>query len=287
MGLSLDALSDVDAAFRVPSVALMAVSCGILLAGYGISAALWGRMVLDLGGPALPLGAAVRVYMVANLGRYVPGKVWQIAGLAMLGRQVGVPPPVAAGAAVAGQGISLVAATLVGFGTLFGGSGPLAGWGGWVGGALAAALVLVLAAPKVFRAFVGTFFRLARREPPEELSGVHAFRWLVAFVLNWVVYGLAFQFFVASFGFGGPVLPVVAAFPAAYVLGYLMIFAPAGIGVREGFLVIFLAPYMGVGEAGVLAALARVWTTAVEVVPAAVLWIRTPGGRGPEESPGA
>ena len=35
----------------------------------------------------MPVWTTVRVFMVANLGRYVPGKIWQIAGLAYLAKR--------------------------------------------------------------------------------------------------------------------------------------------------------------------------------------------------------
>lgn len=59
------------------------------------------------------------------------------------------------------------------------------------------------------------------------------------------------------------------AFAAAYVVGYLAVFAPAGAGIREGFLVLLLQPSMSAEAALVVALAARVWTTTVELVPAA------------------
>jgi len=52
------------------------------------------------------------------------------------------------------------------------------------------------------------------------------------------------------------------------------VFAPAGLGVREGFLIALLTSTIGVGAATALAAASRLWTTVVEVVPAAAFWTR-------------
>ena len=52
-----------------------------------------------------------------------------------------------------------------------------------------------------------------------------------------------------------------------------MVLAPAGLGPREGFLIIFLTPHLSAAPAGVLAIVARVWTTLVEVVPAGIFWL--------------
>ena len=69
--------------------------------------------------------------------------------------------------------------------------------------------------------------------------------WLVAgYAVYWVVTGLAFAALVASLY---PLAPsdvpvVVAAYAAAYAAGFLPSLTPAGLGVREGVLVVALAP---------------------------------------------
>jgi len=210
--------------------------------------------------------------MVANLGRYVPGKVWQIAGLVALARSRGVPGATATAAAVLGQGIALASATLVGFGSLW----ALADGAAWRW-ALPVVLVGGMAvglAPPVFHAVVGTWFRLAKTAEPEELAPARAVEWLLLGLGTWIVYGTAFWILVESLGFEVTLLPTASAFAAAYVLGYVMVFAPAGIGVREGFLVALMAPQLGAGAAGAVAVIARLWTTVIEVVPAAAFWTR-------------
>ena len=120
VGVDLARLGTLDSAEWRPRPALFLLSCMVLVVGYLWSASMWGRIVRDLGGPRLPVWTTVRVFMVANLGRYVPGKVWQIAGLAYLAKREGVHASVATGAAILGQGIALLGAVLVGMGVLVG-----------------------------------------------------------------------------------------------------------------------------------------------------------------------
>jgi len=273
VGWSLDQLGTVDPTLWTPEpLGLLAASL-LLFAGYAGSAVIWGRMVSDLGGPRLPGWTSVQLFMVANLGRYVPGKVWQIAGLAALARRRGVPASTATAAAVLGQGLALVAATAVGLGALVGGPTRLASWAPWAAAAVGAGVVLGLL-PPVFRRLAALWFRLARQEEPEGLGSLQALGWLALYGVNWVVYAVAFWMLVASLGVDAPLLPVASAFAAAYVLGYVMIFAPAGLGVREGFLVALLTPHLGPGPSGAAAVVARLWTTGVELVPAALFWVR-------------
>lgn len=271
-GLSLAALRSLDVSSWRPSAVRVAVSCVALFGGYVASGWLWGLIVRGLGGPRLPGAVSVRLFMVANLGRYVPGKVWQIASLVALGRARGVSAGTATAAAVLGQGIGLGSATLLGLGALW----PMADGAAWrwlLPLTLLAAPAVGLT-PPVFRALSTSWFRLARTDVPSKLRPSMAAGWLVAGLATWIVYAGAFWLFVGGLGLEVRLVPTASAFAAAYVLGYVIIFAPAGIGVREGFLVAMLAPQVGVAAAGTVAVAARLWTTLIEVVPAAVFWTR-------------
>jgi uncharacterized membrane protein YbhN (UPF0104 family) len=283
VGLGLADLAAVEGALWVPDPILLLAASLLLLAAYFVSAALWGLIVHELGGPRLPLGDSVRIFMIANLGRYVPGKVWQIAGLAALAKGRGVPPATAAASAVLGQGIALVAAAAVGMGALLGGPESYRRWG-LVGAAGVVAGVALLSIPAVFRRLAGAWFRLARTEAPADLGMLHGLRWLGLYAANWVLYGLSFWVLARSLGLDGGVIPLASAFAAAYVLGYAMVFAPAGLGPREGFLIVFLTPHVGAGPAGVVAVVSRLWTTVVELLPAGIFWLRWVGTRPPAET---
>jgi len=273
VGLGLDSLAAQDASAWLPDPVLLVVASVVLCAAYFLSAWLWGLLVRDLGGPHIPAADAVRLFMIANLGRYIPGKVWQIAGLAALAKGRGVPPATATGAAILGQGIALVAASVVGTGAVLSSPEPYRRWG-VVGAVLVGAMVVLLAIPPVFRGLARGWFRLTRTAIDRLPSPAHGLRWLALYTGNWILYGLAFWVLARSLDLHGAVVPLGSAFAAAYVLGYVMVFAPAGLGPREGFLIVFLTPHFGAAAAGVLAVVARLWTTVVELVPAGVFWLR-------------
>jgi uncharacterized membrane protein YbhN (UPF0104 family) len=262
-----------------PRWGLLLLASLLLLVGYLISGGLWGVMVRQLGGPRLGLFRSCQVFLLANLGRYVPGKIWQIAGLAYLSRKEGVSARLATAAALVGQGTALAGATLVGASALLGPPGGQSALGRIVlWGALG--LVVLLSLPPVFRRTVDLAFKLGRLDAPERLREDVTFgvRWVASYAFNWAVYAVAFWVLLRSFGLPGSLLEVGPGFAAAYVLGYLAVFAPAGIGVREGFLVVFLQPALGAFALGA-AIVARLWTTVVELVPALVLALaRVPAG---------
>jgi len=274
VGLDFAALTEVGADAWLPDPILLALASVLLASAYFVSAALWGSIVRDLGGPTIPPADAVRLFMIANLGRYVPGKVWQIWGLAALAKGRGVPALTSTAAAVLGQGVALVAAATVGIGAFLGGPEVYRTWG-LVGALGVVALVVLVSIPAVFRRITALWLRLSGADEARiGLGSLHGVRWLSLYVLNWMMYALSFWVLSRSLGMGGELIPVASAFAAAYVLGYAMIFAPAGLGPREGFLIMFLTPHLGATSSGVIAIVARLWTTLVELVPAGVFWMR-------------
>ena len=285
VGVDASRLRGLDRSVWKPDLIPFTMSCLVLVGGYVLSAVLWGRIVQDLGGPALPARTSVRLFMVANLGRYVPGKVWQIAGLAYMAKGEGISASVATGAAVLGQGVALLAATLIGVGALFGPNElwRVLGWpGSAVGLGLAVGIIGVVSIPRLFQRIVAGWFRLTRSELPQELSQGRNFglRWLVLYILNWGIYCVAFWLLYLSFGEWRTFMQLGPAFAAAYVAGYLAVFAPAGAGIREGFLVVLLQPVMAREAAVVFAVIARLWTTTLELIPALILSVwREPSGR--------
>jgi hypothetical protein len=126
--------------------------------------------------------------------------------------------------------------------------------------------------------FRGKLLELARRrvpgfDPRELAPSAGTVAWLVAgYALYWVVTGLAFAALMAALHplAVADVPLVMAAFAAAYAAGFLALLTPAGLGVREGVLVVALAPVLPAGPALVVALVSRVWMMLVELAGAAV-----------------
>ena len=272
VGLDTAALRELNTDLLTPNFALFVASSLLLMIGYAISAANWAYIVNDLGGPQIPKVDAIRLFMIANLGRYIPGKIWQIAGLAALAKDRGVAPGTAVGAAVLGQGIALVVAAGLGIGVYDTILPP--GYFSLISIVLIGSVIVLATIPVSFKAGAKLWLSFRGSQTIETPNPTSGLCWLLLYLVNWIVYALAFWMMVVSFDSDISLIPVAAAFPAAYVLGYLMIFAPAGLGVREGFLIVFLSPHLGLGPSGVIAVVARLWTTLTEVVPASVFWFQ-------------
>ncbi len=259
--------------------AYLILSVLALALGYGVSAALWGRMVRELGGPRLSTARAIRLFLVANLGRYIPGKVVQLAGLTVLASREGVRPGTAAVAAILGQAIALLGAALIGLAAFFqqGSEVRIYGLIG-MGAVLVFLLVGSLPAARGLLALVWRKFEKADgdAEPPSALTDpTFVWRWTAYYSLNWALYATAFWLLFLGLMGWATFLEVGPAFAAAYLVGYLAIFSIAGLGVRESLLAALLSTVLEPEAAVALALVARIWTTVVEVVPAAVMAPRT------------
>jgi glycosyltransferase 2 family protein len=86
----------------------------------------------------------------------------------------------------------------------------------------------------------------------------------------WFMYGIAFWLFtkgvlgVAS----GALRSYVAVFAGSYLVGFVAIFAPAGVGVREGAMGLALERAgFAAGPAYLLVVASRLWLTALELIP--------------------
>ncbi len=247
----------------------------VVLATYALLIQSW-RLLLRGWGGELPYGTAVRIWTIANLGRYLPGKVWSIGALGVMASREGVSGVAAAGAAVLGTVLNIGAGFAVT--VIFGAEGLDSIYPGVRRIAIAGAIVFgfgVLALPLVLPTVLN---RLAvwrglplTREPlrPSVI-------WIAAAIncVSWIGYGVAFALFAQGVTpriSSDPAL-FIAVYSASYLVGFLALFAPGGIGVREYALVALLVGLgaAGNGEAVLLSATSRLWLTALEVLPGTI-----------------
>lgn len=261
---------------------LVGASVVITIATYGLLVESWRTMVAGWG-TRLEWLVAARIWILSSMGKYLPGKVWAIAGLAVLGREAGVPPWIATASAILLQVISIGTGALVVAAT---GTAALRRVSPEAGLALMAlvgltalCLAAVLVPPvrdRVFRRFV------AKNETipsPTRLSiGVG----IVANILAWISYGVALYWLSAGLFDDSTLglLPAIAAFTASYLAGFLFLLAPGGLGVRESVFVVLTEPALGPGRALALAAVSRLAMTAADLLAAAPFVFRRGGRRG-------
>ena len=249
----------------------LVTSAAIVLVAYAVLIETWRRTVRAWGA-RMGWSDATRIWMISNLGRYIPGKVWQIGAMGYMARAVGVSPLVATGSSLVINLVNLLA----GFGVVF-----VTGTSVLGNPALTATVALLLVVGMVatpwLTPWLGKLAGTVLGRPIVVPRLPHSALWVAAIgcVVAWLLYGIAFELLViAVLGEApGPTTSYVAAFTGSYLLGYIAIFTPGGLAVREQSLVGLLGrlALAGGGAAGVIALASRLWLTVLEVIPGAVL----------------
>jgi uncharacterized membrane protein YbhN (UPF0104 family) len=241
---------------------------------YALQIASW-RCILAGWAQSLPYARAARIWLVVNLGRYVPGKVWSVAGLIVLAQRAGVEAWAAGASAVAVQAIGIgTAVALVALATP-GAASPLR----LGGAALAAVATIVLLAWEKTARWVAELAGRAEQFRPLPLAAVAESAGLT--LLSWLTYGISFWLLARGLGLSGPLSLATAtgAFALGYILGLLALFAPGGVGVREVVLIGLLAPALGSGGAVALGVGSRVLLTLTEVAAPLGVLLLTRGAK--------
>ena len=113
-GIRLAEVGTVDWGMVSLDVPYLVLSVALLLVTFAIAAALWSRNLVELGERGVGVAEGASILLIANLGRYVPGKVFALAGVAVLARRRGMSGVRATGAAVTAQMVNLLGAAAVG-----------------------------------------------------------------------------------------------------------------------------------------------------------------------------
>jgi glycosyltransferase 2 family protein len=234
----------------------------------------WQVLLAGLGSP-LRTTAVGRIYFIGQLGKYLPGSVWPILAQMELGTAYRVPRARSATTAVLAMMMGLLTGLVTALVTL-----PFAGHSsGYLWAFLAAPVLVACLHPKLLNPLLRFAFKLARRPGLEEpLSGrvlVHAIAWSFA---AWVFNGLQIWLLAVKLGapLGQAALLSVGGYAFAWCVGFLVIFAPAGAGIREVLLVATLAPVLGTGAATAVALVSRAVTTASDLIVAGAAVFRRP-----------
>ncbi|MBS2965501.1 flippase-like domain-containing protein [Actinocrinis puniceicyclus] len=280
--------SQVRAAFADLGPGSIAGALAMVLLALFVSMLVWRSLMAAAGSP-VPLAAAARIFFVGQIGKYVPGAVWPVLAQMELGRARLIPRQRSATVAVVKILVDLSAGLLVSAVALVAGL-TSSGTAGYRWAFLGIPVVLVCLHPRVLNPVIDRLLRLVRRpaqEPP--LTGraiVVAMLWAL---LSWVLFGLSVWLLAVRLGApqGRAFLLSAGGFAFAWCIGFLVVFAPAGAGVREVVLVAALSPVLGVGKATAVALLSRLLTTVADLLSVGfvALFGRVRPGRGPAPAP--
>ncbi len=212
-----------------PDPALLVLSALLLFCGLAANPLGWILVSRDLGVRTPPYRLASAWY-ASQLGRYIPGKIWLFAGRIGFLKSEGLSLPRAAAAAVwevlaSFASVGLVALPAI---LLAGGELPAALRTAAAAGSAALLLLPLLGPVQRFA------FRLKKIDGFTGVRFSTSLRAVSAYSVAWVLRGLSVWLWISGLGLEvRSVWTAVAAAPLSWLAGYIVVFVPGGIGIRE------------------------------------------------------
>jgi uncharacterized membrane protein YbhN (UPF0104 family) len=234
---------------------------GLVLYGVSLAAQALVWTVLAAKLSASPWGGwDIQVYCTTHLTRRLPGLPWYMAGRALAYREQGRSGEAALAASLFEWGGMFIAAVFW---------AALGQWG-WEG------VLVVLLASVILLTLLSLIWR--------RLPGAKKWQLLVRMPVGWLL--LAIFVYLGAWLLGGEILYLLTRslemglslfdITPLWALGggasMMMIFVPAGLGIREMTLTFLLGPYLGEGRALVIALLLRILFTVGDLMWGGMFW---------------
>lgn len=221
----------------------------------------WWAIMRRLG-CTLPWWRSLRIVYYSTLAGYLPGGMWHAVSRVYLAEKEGAPRVITALSVVIESALVALGAALI---------APFAAfaWPGFpvwlVLGTLAVLFGFVLWPNVLFRLLDSVLVRFKREPANIKMTPVDMLRLLWPYALNWLLFGIMSFALVAALYPHIPMsqAPAIAGvFTSAWLVGYLAIFVPQGLVVREVIIIGFLSGVLGLpaAVAAASALLSRLWS---------------------------
>lgn len=215
----------------------------------------------------------LRIWLYSNMGRFIPGAVWQYVGRVYLANKEGVTKSEALSALGLEAVFNLTAAFLVILTAIFFWGLPTGATFLSITAFLIPTLIIIIAVlnnTKTINYFLNIISKLTKKE--QHIIKISLpLKWipilLISYTLQFVVGGSVLFFLTrTAVDLSWSLYPLfIGIFASAWLLGYVTVFAPSGLGVQELSIAGLLSPYIPFSVAGVIAILFRLLMLASEL----------------------
>lgn len=235
----------------------LALSLLLVILGQIAGTLSWQTLIDDMG-PKIGVARGAQVFLVGQLGKYVPGSIWAYVLQMELGKRYGLARARVFAASLISAGIAVVAAMLLGtlaLPVLFDNHRELL----WL--YLLLPIGLACLHPAVITRIAQLVFKLLRKEPLDhDLRKRIVGRSLGWSVLSYACFGAHLWLLLNSVSnsSAGDLLMCVGVLAVAMTAGLFAFILPSGVGVREAVIVAGLATVIPNPQALALALVSRV-----------------------------
>lgn len=239
----------------------------------------WKWILADLGCKAVSTKEAVVISVLSWFGRYVPGKVGMVTTKYVLGRKKNISTSLLVISSLYENAFIVLSAFIVclpGIVLFFPVKQLSENWEYFVFGTILFCLIgfVILL---YFCQIINVILRLFNKEL---LPGTLFLRplviakYLLLYSFFNIINGLAFYVFISSLTAVNisAAIPLGIIYVFSAVIGLLVIIAPAGIGVKEGIMLILLYNYLPQDIALVVSVFSRLWSTLADLIVGIIGW---------------
>lgn len=240
---------------------------GFCFVGYFLlRATSWSLILSSLDSP-LQLNKALKIWNVSEFSRYIPGNVWSFFSRVLLTNKYGLKKS----KVILSLGLEIV--MLTGSAALF------ACFFLWLLPyesnlsirwlfLLLIPILIILLSPSLISKTLNFFLKLLKREPVNiYISSLNLLKIMTSYLLTWFMYGLGSYFLmIALISTTISWFWLVSAFIIAWLIGYLSFITPMGLGVREGVIIVILAPLFGSSIGSLIAVSSRLILIITEII---------------------
>lgn len=236
----------------------------------------WKMIVAKLG-YQISGKTAFQIMSLANLGAYVPGRIWQVTGLFYLASRENIPKSISGTSLVLSNTLTLSSGALIFLASLaLGRNRTTPEVIAWL--CVIIAVSLLLSYPKIIQWALNLVLKRLGKTPVHfQFEWRDVLMFLLIYSGTWLLYGMSLVLLLkVRVNISLEMVPgIVGANAASYVLGYIAFIVPAGLGVREVTLSGLLAQCIPLQTTVAVSIFFRFWSVAAQALYAVVaLFIR-------------
>lgn len=223
------------------------------------------KRILQTLGNNVGIYTLMRIIGISMFGKYIPGKLWFTVGRIALLERVGVSKKKSFTAVVLETYLLLLTGAFFFLITIVKSNQNVL----YIIFSLILFLFfIILSLPLIFTKLINFLLKFLKKEKFDFVIGMKEYLFIIfLYFLVWIFSGIEFYLLIYSFTLKSyDFIGLLSVYPSSWVVGFLSLLMPAGIGVREGMIFFLLKGYTGVEVAAIGSILSRIQVTVGEIL---------------------
>lgn len=225
----------------------------------------WQEIMRALGLP-IRFSQSSWIISTTQIAKYLPGRIWYMVGRVYVGQKEKMSGKSLAVSMILETCLLLISSSIIFLiSTLVVGNYS---FGNLVICIIALVAAIIVLNPYILSWVTNLFLRIFKKpEVKITVSYLHMLKLSVYFFGLWIAQIVGFYFLInALYPVAlSKIFSLATAYTLSWIMGFIVIFTPGGLGVREGAMSLLLSPIMPTPLAIAISFIARVWITVFEI----------------------